>query len=178
MEDDKNSADDEQIVEIGNSLDNVVDSIRQDLIAVNRRRKEDEESEKKEKEKIESLEDQNNCLQEQLIEDARKSEENIEFQLQKSVTQSINDELKKEDPIHDLFKSRSQRLIQHKQNQIKQDKKMEGDLRNELLDKSRRFEVDLDSSMCYTELPGQNQIKTVCEKIYKDRGITLVIKVN
>jgi len=54
---------------------------------------------------------------------------------------------------------------------------MENDLRNQLLDKSRKFEADLDSSICYSDSYSASSIKNICERIFKDRGINLVIKV-
>lgn len=38
---------------------------------------------------VDELEDKNNCLQDQLIEEAKKSEESVEFTMQKSVTDKI-----------------------------------------------------------------------------------------
>lgn len=54
-------------------------------------KKNDEEA-AKEDEIVDELEDKNNCLQDQLIEEAKKSEESVEFNMQKSITDKIQQE--------------------------------------------------------------------------------------
>ena len=75
FEEEKTNADDEQILEIGNSLGNLEDDVRQNLRVINQYREEEEKKKKLEFETVEELQEKNNCLQEQLIEEAKKSEE-------------------------------------------------------------------------------------------------------
>lgn len=142
---------------------------------VNQYKIKEDDKKNEELEVVDELQEKNNCLQEQLIEEAKKSEESLEFKLDKQITDDIK-EIVKPDTLKDAYKDRLYRLLQHKQNQIKEVKKMENDLRAQIMEKSEKFERDLDSKLCTTQPIDQKSIKKACELIYKDMGYNLVIK--
>ena len=81
FESERNNADDEQILEVSNALDGINDKVRANL---NSLQSEEDELDNKNKDEdfiVDELEDKNNCLQDQLIEEAKKSEEDFEFDL-------------------------------------------------------------------------------------------------
>lgn len=99
---------------------------------------------------IDEMEEKNNCLQEQLIEEAKSSEQNFEFDLQKQLTDQIEEELK-EDPLKDAYKNRLYRIIQHKKNQLKEKKKEEGNLRAQMMQKTQMVEKNENAGSCYSK---------------------------
>lgn len=52
--------------------------------------------------------------------------------------------------MKEAYKDRLYRLLQHKQNQIKETKKMENDLRAQMMAKTAQFEANKDSKLCTT----------------------------
>lgn len=62
VEEQRKNADDEQILEISNSLNSIDDQVKAHLNTIQKASKENEEEQQKEDEVVEELEDKNNCL--------------------------------------------------------------------------------------------------------------------
>lgn len=81
--------------------------------------------------------------------------------------------------IDDEFNNRLYRILQHKNNMIKEKKKVAQSLMEQMMAKTSSVEKNLDSGSCYDSLifeKGPVQMKAVCHEIYKDHGVSLVIK--
>lgn len=178
VEEQRKNADDEQILEISNSLNAIDDQVKAHLNTIQKATKENEEEQQKEDEVVEELEDKNNCLQNQLIEEAKKSEEGVEFAMQKEVTEGIEKTAQK-DTLSEEYNNRLYRILQHKNSLIKEKKKVAQSLMEQMMQKASSVEKNLDSGSCYDEnifKKGPVQMKAVCHEIYKDHGVSLVIK--
>lgn len=178
VEEQRKNADDEQILEISNSLNSIDDQVKAHLNTITKATKENEGEQEKEDEVVEQLEDKNNCLQNQLIEEAKKSEESVEFSLQKEVTEGIQKTATK-DTLDEEYNNRLYRILQHKNNMIKEKKKVAQSLMEQMMQKASSVEKNLDSGSCYDSAifeKGPVQMKVVCHEIYKDHGVSLVIK--
>lgn len=177
-EEQRKNADDEQILEIGNSLDSIDDQVKSHLNTIQKATKENEDEQEKEDQIVDSLEDKNNCLQNQLIEEAKKSEENVEFSMQKEVTDQISKTAQK-DTLNKEYDDRLYRILQHKNNLIKEKKKVAQSLMEQMMNKAQSVEKNMDSGSCWDDevfKKGPAQMKVVCHEIYKDHGVNLVIK--
>lgn len=87
-----------------------------------------------EENKIDELEDKNECLQEQLIEDSLQSAQDLEWDLQKAMTDQVKKSINP-DKLNDLYKNRLYRILQHKKNQIKDRKRVESNINDEMMSK-------------------------------------------
>lgn len=98
--------------------------------------------------------------------------------MQKEVTDGIQKTAQK-DTLNDEYNNRLYRILQHKNNLIKEKKKVAQSLMEQMMSKASSVEKNMDSGSCYDELiyqKGPIQMKVVCHDIYKDYGINLVIK--
>lgn len=62
VEEQRNNADDEQILEISNSLNSIDDQVKAHLNTISKAKKENDDEQTKEDEVVDELEDRNNCL--------------------------------------------------------------------------------------------------------------------
>lgn len=77
------------------------------------------------------------------------------------------------------YKNRLYRILQHKNNMIKEKKKVAQTLREQMMQKASSVEKNMDSGSCYdTDIftNGPVAMKKVCHDIFKDYGSNLVIK--
>jgi len=84
--------------------------VKAHLNTITKASKENDDEQEKEDEVVEQLEDKNNCLQNQLIEEAKKSEESVEFNMQKEVTDGIQKTAAK-DTLNDEYNNRLYRIL-------------------------------------------------------------------
>ena len=81
-------------------------------------------------------------------------------------------------PIQDQMDQRQDRIIQHEDEQMKAEKKLENNLRDTMTKQAESFQKSYDSSSCYSETiirGGPKEIKNVCSRIFKPEAALVVM---
>lgn len=160
IEMEREAKDQEDIVQIDDALNSVDDIVEDAMGKIRIQKLKHKKDVEAEEDKIEDMEDKEKCLTEKLIEEAKKAD------LALQAEHKLNDMLKDfKKPVEDQMKQRMDRIIQHEQEQMQTEHKLENNLRDMMTKQTEDFNKQYDASSCYSQdivSKGNKEIKAVC----------------
>lgn len=160
IEMEREAKDQEDIVQIDDALASVDDIVEDAMGKIKIQKLKHKKDVEEEEDKIEDLEDNEKCLTDKLIEEAKKAD------LALGAQNKLNDLLKDfKKPMENTMKVRMDRIIQHEDEQLATEKKLENNLRDQMTKETEEFTKSYDATSCYSvdvQQNGAKEIKLVC----------------
>lgn len=100
-----------------------------------------------------------------MIEEAKKAD--LALEAQNKLNEMLKDFKK---PVEEQMKVRMDRIIQHENDQLKTEKKLENNLRDTMTKQTEEFSKSYDANSCYSSEVlegGPKEIKRVCSQLFK-----------
>ncbi len=168
IEKEREAKDNEEINIIGDSLDQIDNIVAENQSKLKKKKKEKKQYLEEEEEKIEELEDKEKCLSQNLFNEAKKKE----FEAEKGIGQKFKDKFKELNmkKLADLDKEKMDRIMQEEDNQMFLRKKLENNLKEEMMEQTKAFSKHYNSMDCYSDQTfkdGSEGIKRVCGSLYQ-----------